>query len=421
MNARLHALALAMVMGSAGCADFLTVENPGSVLDEDLNVPTGMPALVTGMSFDLSRALDDVLQNSSIMGDDLYHGGSYGPQGLFNRGIIENTDVNGMWGGMHRARWVAEQGIVRMQQVLGTDFETSALAVRAFVYAGLANRLLGEHVCDAVFDGGPKEPSTEHFRRAETHFTEALRIAGNLTSASLRDSLRRVAYGGRAAVRAWQGNWVDAAADAALVPTSYVFVAFFGTSTPGENNDLVFETGIGAGLSGRLEYTVYNSPWAQVFRDPRVPWDTIKTSSGAVRTGQDGRTNFFQQRKFLTLATDVPLVKGTEMLMIRAEAALRAGDVPGAMALINQQRAFYDPGRTVLPDRAASTAAEAWPILQFERAAVLWLEGRRFWDLRRWSAEPPPIYNPFFDTPVVDARDRCIPVSENEEQSNPNF
>lgn len=406
---RVNALALVLGLAATGCGDFLTVENPGSILDDDLNTVTAMPGLVTGMSYDLSRALDDVLQNSSIMGDDLYHGGSYGPQGLFNRGIIEKEDVNGMWGSMHRARWVAEQGILRMQQVLGTDFDASPLAVRAYVYAGLSNRLLGEHVCDAVIDGGARQSNTVHFQRAETQFTEALRIAQNLTSATLRDSLLRVAYGGRASVRAWQGNWAGAASDAAQVPAGFVFVAFYGTNTTGENNDLVFET------TTRFEYTVYNSPWARVFGDPRARWDTVKTSSGAIRTGQDGRTPFFQQKKFTSLASDVPLVKGTEMLVLRAEAALRAGDVAGAMSFINQQRAFYDPGRTVLPDRSAATVDEAWPILQFERAAVLWIEGRRFWDLRRWNAEPPPVHHPF-----LDARDKCIPVSENEEQSNPN-
>lgn len=413
MNTRNALSSLALAVGLAAtsaCGDFLTVENPGSVLDDDLNKPEGMPGLVTGMSFDLSRALDEVLQNSSIMGDDLYHGGSYGPQGLFNRGVIEKENVNGMWAEMHRARWVAERGIERMKTVLGTDFESNALTVRAYIYAGLANRLLGEHVCDAVIDGGPKEPFTTHFQRAEAQFTEALRLVPNLTGAALRDSLSRAAYGGRAAVRAWQGNWTDAAADGAQVPTGFVYVASYSTNTPGENNDLAFET------TGRFEYTVFNTRWAQVFGDPRVRWDTIKTTSGAVRTGQDGRTPFFQQKKYLDIASDVPLVKGTEMLMLRAEAALRADDVPGAMALINQQRAFYDTAGTTLPPLSATTAAETWPILQNERAATLWIEGRRFWDLRRWNAEPAPIKNTFLDT-----RDKCIPVSENEEQSNPNF
>lgn len=393
----------------AACGDLLDVENPGSLADADLNTPGAMPGLVTGMSFDLSRGFDEVLQNSSIMADDLYHGGSYGPQGLYNRGIIEKENVDGMWGEMHRARWVAENGIERMQDVLGAGFETSPLAVRAHIYAGFANRLLGEHVCDGVIDGGPREPHTVHFERAEEQFAEAIRLAANITSTSLRDSLLRAAYGGRASVRAWLGNWTEAAADAANVPTSYVFQAIYSTNTPAENNDLVFET------NNRLEYTVYNTQWAQVFNDPRVVWDTVKTTSGAVQVGQDGRTPFFRQRKYIGLGADVPLTKGTEMLMLQAEERLRAGDVPGAMGFINQQRAFYATTQKPLPPLTATTEAEAWPILQKERAAVLWMEGRRLWDLRRWNAEPAPIKNSFLDD-----RDKCIPVSENEEQSNPN-
>jgi hypothetical protein len=245
--------------------------------------------------------------------------------------------------------------------------------------------------------------------RAETQFNEAIRIAGSLTGA-LRDSLLRVASGGRASVRAWQGKWAEAVADAQLVPTNYVFNAFFSTNTGAENNDLVFET------NNRLEYTVFQTQWAQVFRDPRVPWDTVKTTGGAIQNGQNGRTPMFRQRKYNGLGADIPLVKGTEMLMLRAEAALRANDVPGAMALINQQRAFYNTASTPLPPLTATTAAEAWPILQKERGAVVWLENRRFWDLRRWNAEPAPIKNSF-----LDSREKCIPISENEMQSNPNL
>ena len=393
---------------AAGCGDILDVENPGPLDDEDLNDIATMTPLVTGMSFDLSRAMDDVLQNSSIMGDDLYHGGSYGPQGLFNRGIIDKEDVNGMWGSMHRARWVAESGVERMRTVLDTLYDRSVLSLRANVYAGFANRLLGEHVCDAVIDGGGRQAHTVHFERADSAFTEALRIAANLTG-SVRDSLRRAAYGGRASVRAWMGHWDEAVLDAQQVPPSYTFWTRYSTNTPAENNDLVFET------NNRLEYTVFNTQWAQVFRDPRVPWDSVKTSGGAPQVGQDGRTTFFRQRKFNGLDADVPLTKGTEMLMLRAEAALRDGDVQGAMGLINQQRAFYSTTQNPLPALTATTEAEAWPILQTERAAVLWMEARRFWDLRRWNAEPAPIKNTYLDT-----RDKCIPVSENEEQSNPN-
>jgi hypothetical protein len=393
----------------SGCG-MLDVTNPGPQSDESLNSPTAMAGLVTGMSFDLSRAMDAATQETAIMADELFHGGSYANEVFFNQGIIRPDLVNGIWGAMHRSRWVAEAGIERMKTVLEAGFNTNNLSARAYIYAGLANRMLGELMCDAVYDGGPVEDYKTHFARAETQFTSAITIANSLTGA-IRDSLLRVAYGGRASVRAWQGKWTEAVADAQNVPTSYVFNAFFSTNTGAENNDLVFET------NNRLEYTVYSTQWATVFKDPRVPWDTVKTSGGAVQNGQNGRTPFFRQKKLVGLGADIPLVKGTEMLMLRAEAALRANDVPGAMTLINQQRAFYSTTANPLPAiTGITTAAEAWPILQKERGAVVWLENRRLWDLRRWNAEPAPIKNTY-----LDGRDKCIPISENERLSNPNL
>ena len=405
---RRASVAMSLLAAMAAC-NFFDVSNPGPIADEDLNTASAMPGLVTGMSFDLSRAVDATDQNLAIMADELFHGGSYSEQGLFNRGIIRDEDVDGMWGAMARARWVAESGIERMKTVLGTGYDTSPLAARANIYAGLANRLTGENVCEAVIDGGAPQDFKVHFSRAEAQFSEAIRIANGLSGA-IKDSLLRAAYGGRASVLAWQGKWTEAVTDAQKVPTSYVFVAPFSTNTGAENNDLVFET------NNRLEYTVYNTQWAQVFKDPRVPWDTVKTTSGSIATGQDGRTPFFRQKKLVGLGADVPLVKGTEMLVLRAEAALRSNDVTGAMALINQERAFYNTAATPLPPLSATTAAEAWPILQKERGAVTWLETRRFWDLRRWNGEPAPIKNAYLNN-----RDKCIPVSLNEKQSNPNF
>ena len=399
------------LLACAGC-NFFDVTNPGPIADENLNEPNAMAGLATGMAFDLSRAMDAVTQEAAIMADELYHGGSYTDEGLYNRGIIRFDGLtNTLWGAMQRSRWVAESGIERMKTVLEDGYDTSPLAARANIYAGLSNRLLGETVCQAVIDGGAPEDFRVHFSRGEAQFTEAIRIAQGITTAALRDSLLRVAYGGRASVRAWQGKWTEAATDAALVPTSYVFVAPFSTNTTDENNDLVFET------TTRSEYTVFNTQWAQNPKaDARVPWDTVRTSSGALAVGQDGRTTFFRQRKYTTLASDIPLVKGTEMLILRAEAALRNNDVAGAMTLINQERAFYNTSAAPLPPLTATTAAQAWPILEKERGAVTWLESRRFWDLRRWLTEPPPIQNNYLAN-----RDKCIPTSQNEVNSNPNL
>lgn len=403
------AAALAALLALPACDGLFEVQNPGPIPDEELNTVTAMPSLVNGMSADLAFALSEVVQTISILSDDLYHGGSYTAEGLYNRGVARPEDVDGDWGDMQRARWVAESGIERMKNVLGAEFERSPLAARAYLYAGFANRMLGENVCAAVFDGGPQVDYKEHFGRADAHFTEALRIATAVNNAALRSA----ALGGRASVRAYQGRWTEAAADAVLVPASFTYNALYSLNTPRENNDLAFET------YSRREYTVFNTQWARVFRDPRVPWDTIRTSSGGIQRGQDGRTNFFRQAKYPALDSDIPLTKGTEMLLIRAEAALRGNDIPGAMGFVNQQRAVY--GLAALPAPANRDAA--WRTLQRERGAVLWIEGRRLGDLRRWYAEGNRQFMAESDPRLATwgERAQCIPVSDEEVRTNPNF
>jgi hypothetical protein len=163
----------------------------------------------------------------------------------------------------------------------------------------------------------------------------------------------------------------------------------------------------------RREFTVFGTQWAQVFNDPRVPWDTIYTSAArtTVQKGQDGKTNFFRQRKYPDLGSDIPLVKGTEMLMLRAEAALRAGDIPGAFTLVNQQRAQYKLAALTAP----ADLPTAWQTFEKEYGAVVWLEARRLWQLRRWSVDAGPAHSSF-----LAGRASCIPISLQERQSNPN-
>lgn len=395
------ALALALPLG--GCGDFFEVTSPGRTADDDLNNVDAFPALVTGMSFDLSQGLDAGLQEISLASGDLWHGGSY-DFGDIPRGIILPEDVNGLWGSMHQARWVAEQGIERMRTVLASagdedEFEKSPLVARAYLLAGLSNRMLGENMCFAVIDGGPQQAHTVHFDRALEQFTRAIQIG----TAAKATEVVNAAYGGRASVRAWKGDWAGAAGDAARVPTGFVYSAQYQQPSPG--NDLAYET------TTRFEFTVFETLFDEHPNDPRVPW-RIAMKSGKVATGQNGSTPMYQQLKYLDQASDIPLVKGTEMLVLRAEAALRNNDIPGAFALLNQARAQYK----MQPLAAATDLAAAWATLRFERRATIWLEGRALWDLRRWNAESGPAKDPFLDN-----RDKCIPISENEQRSNPNL
>ena len=400
---RRFGVALMAAVGITACSDVLSVTNPGPIPDASIQTLESVPSFVSGMSGDLSNALDEMVRITGIVSDELAHGGSYTGEGLWYRGIIRSEDVNDQWALMQRARWVAESGIARIKTIPGYTYDADPAAARANLLAGFANRLLGENVCKAVFDGGPIESDSAHFQRAEGYFTEAIRIA---QAKNVLDVLR-AAYGGRATVRAALGNWTGAVADAQQVPASFVYNALFSTNSFRESNSLVQETYV------RREFTVFNTQWAQVFNDPRVPWDTIYTNAAktAIQKGQDGKTNFFRQRKYTDLGSDIPLVKGTEMLMLRAEAALRAGDIAGAFTLINQQRAQYNMAALTAP----ADLPTAWKTLEKEYGAVVWLEARRLWQLRRWSADTGPAHTTF-----LDGRASCIPISQQEMQSNPN-
>ena len=384
-------IALATLLGACD----LKVTNPGPLLDADLNNASAMPALVNGMGGDLSNAIGNYLTRGSLAALELRHAGNFAAERKFAAGDIAPEDVNGDWARMHTARYVAEAGLERMKTVLGTSFETNANTPRAYLYAGFANRFLGENVCNAVFDGGAALPSSTHFVRAESLFTRALTISRALNNTALTNA----ALAGRAQVYANQGKWTEAAADAALVPVAFRHNAIFSINTTRENMGLAFET------ISRREVTVWNTVWV-ADRDSRVLYDTVKTGT-TITKGQDGATNFFRQRKYITLGDPVALAKGTEMLLIRAEAALRANDLTNAMAFINQ-------GRTVasLTPLAATTVAEAYGHLMRERGAVLWLEGRRLFDLRRWLAEG--------RNSTLQGRSTCIPISLEERGANPN-
>ncbi len=100
------------------------------------------------------------------------------------------------------------------------------------------------------------------------------------------------------------------------------------------------------------------------------------------------------------------------MLTLRAEAALRSGDLAGMTALLNEARDFVGMDPLAVP----ASVADAWPIMRFERSATVWLMGKRIYDLRRWKDEGGVVADPF----AAD-RDTGWDISDEERRSNPNL
>jgi hypothetical protein len=406
---KLYRLAvLAALVPFAACSDILSldVEAPGRISDGDLNITNAMAGIAAGAQYNLTDAFDATMFQAAMAAKDIGYGGSYGfdaiPLGLFKYDVED-------WGEyttMSRARWTAEHGLLRMKEVLGaTQYEKDVSVARAYLAAGIANRLLGEIQCRVNFDelvdgeyvAGPDRPHTDAFTRADSLLTRA--IAVGTAAGSSAASIVTAAYGGRASIRAWLGQWSAAASDAAKVPTTFTWNTTFSSTN---TNYLWQET------NGRREYSVYHSFWDSVTADPRVPWE--KTT----QKGQDGQTPFYHQLKYKSNDADIPITHGAEMRVLQAEAALRQSppDYAAAQTYLNQARSKWNMAALTLP----TNPTDAWATLRRERYATTWLEGRKIWDWRRWSVEGAPMKDP-----ESEGRDLCWPISQAEQRANPNI
>lgn len=396
---RRSVIAMLAVLPLVGCDDLLQVEAPGRIADDDLNAQTAIPGLVAGMAYDANSAYDATLQDVAIFDGELWHGGSYDFADL-PRGIVVPEDWNGEWAQLQQFRWTSEQGIERMRELLEpASFSSSGEVAHAHLFAGIANRTLGELQCESVIDGGPVIPNTQHFTRGIDYLDAGIPIADAAGRTDLATAMRGV----RASLRAWSGDWAGAVTDAESVPTSFQYDVVFSAAN---QNDVHYET------HDRPEFSVWNTEFEDHPDDPRAPWEIRFNSDGSVARGANGADPMYRQLKYTTADADVPVVKGTEMLVLRAEAALIDEDIPAAYLLLNEARDFYD--MDPLPE--ATTLDAAWDDLHWERGATTWLEMRRLWDLRRWFEQTGPAHHDF----LAD-RQGCFPISDSEMQSNDNI
>jgi hypothetical protein len=394
------------LLAAVGCD--LEVTNAGPVDETGLDSPAAMAALVNGMTRTLARAeswlaFTGAGASRELMGNGLGANTGFGITARVESGVLEGSpDENDLhWQYAHQARWVAEDGVRRMRRVLGTAFDASPLAARALLHAGFANRLLGENMCHAVFDGGPLEQRGAYFTRAEGAFTDALAIA----TAIGHDSLSRAARAGRAAARVWLGDWMGAMTDASAVPVGFKYVLPNSSIEQDLYNRVYWSSANQPFRNSTVWSTFYEGYRASVV-DPRVAWVRHPT----VTTMITGRPWLIQD-KYRTRDAPITLASEREMRLIVAEGRLRAGDWQGSLAVLNALRAEVG-----VAGWSASSATEVWTALKRERGIELWLEGRRLGDLDRWLSEGTP-----GAADDMTGRDRCFPIGQTELDTNANL
>lgn len=389
----------ALALASTAACGLTDVSNPGPIQDAALDDPSAGRTILVGLVSDVEVAAGSAAYYAGVASTDLNADATQGWVQNMGRGVLLTEESSYIWDEAQAARWSSEEGIKRLTKTQANP-DRSPLIAAAHLWAGYANRILGDFACVAVFDGGPASPNADYYRRAVTHFDQAVTMATAI--GTTMDSIRTAAMAGIAQARLILGEYQQAATAAGQVPTSFRWVAHRSGNTAREQNRVWDATVVStqATVHGTYSATLGESG------DPRTPWKDLK------KTGSSGLRPYYQQAKYADRGDDIALAKGTEMRLIEAEVALRAGDVTTAMSRINTVRALVP-----VPAVTATTAADAWLALDRERHLTLWLEGRRLRDNARLSASGLSSWAVQF----MQGRDDCFPPSINETASNPNL
>jgi hypothetical protein len=423
---------LAVGLAATLVACEMEVSNPGPVEDSFLDDEAAHAAVVYGAMREFNGVLatggGGLAMCGAVIARELHPSGQQGSfscslQQFRNQLTIEGS---GAFNGAQLARWLAETGIARIKRVRGDRFRDFQLAAPALLYAGYSNRLLGEHVCKTVIDGGPELDFKIHFARADSAFTEALAVARHQKNVSLEHA----ALAGRASVRIWRGDWTGALEDAALVPETFSYATPFNTVNIDQSNSLVVSTSDQVRRNFSTFHTFYGENFDQM-KDPRTPYrkypDTpFRVGLGTLPDLGDGRgavgaVPYWQQRKYIAENAPIELSSGREMRLILAEGRLRANDLQGAMAIVNEIRT-----KVGVAPRTATTLEQAWTWVKLEKLIELWMEGRAVGERRRWFGDgglpvAPGALPALLRMDDRFGKDRCWPISEREYQTNTNL
>ena len=416
--ARRAAVALALVAVGA-CNSLLDVTNPGSVPVEALSDPALAPALAAAAMQTLQCGVESYAGTAGMLSGEYLSANGFVDNHIWQwRGIVEikgapgscnygrGTTAMGFYTPLQSARFQLDDAFSRLDSFTDAQVPNRAdLMATMRAYAGYADLLLGEGMCDMTMDNGPKMTSAQVFAVAETRFTDAIARATAVND----QSILNMALVGRARARLDLKNLTGAAADANLVPAGFVRNAEFTEGGVSNRENRIYN------LTIRNDYLSVADAYRNLTVNGvpgNVPDPRVKVKD-AGRKGNDGVTPLWQQQKFIAQlgGTPIPIASWNEAQLIYAEA------VGGQQGLDAINRVRTANGVPTLAGPPPTGQAYTDLILE-ERRRQLFSEGQRYTDMLR--------YNLPFPTGVtlkgqIYSNLTCVPLPDVETLNNPNF
>jgi hypothetical protein len=425
----------ALVIGATAagaCNDFLQADNPGAVEETDVNQPQYVGLLMNGVIGEFQVAFTNINWWNAIYTDELFNRNTF-----FEERLIDQRQVNPENGTLgffiypriQRARFLADDGVRRMQLVLGDSASRDLRVARTMAYGGMTYNYLAEMLCAIPFDGQAPQTPEEVFTKAIAKLDSAVAIANAAKAAAkartpvvaadtlAADSVRNFALVGAARAALNLNDRARAAAFARQVPANFNFFAQYSTNSVGENNRTW--TNLTAASGG----TTDNTPFRAMAGDVRIPRTGVAAVTGLIPRSPPSYSTFdgtTTGAPFVAGGT-IRIASGLEARYIVAEAEA-ATNPSQALTLINERRAF---GR-LQPPVAGLTGAALLAELRDQRRRDFYLDNHRLGDLRRYLKhyqvdEFPRGAYPTTTTGETYSDATCWPVSLAELNANPNI
>ncbi len=404
-----------LAAATAGCSDtvdrLLSATTPSRLGETSFLVPQNAPLVVASAIADFECAYGAYVVASGLAAGELYDASQTASRWSYDRREVLPAEAHystfgceaiGVYTPISTARYTADQALAKLDEWTDADVPNRArLRATAALYAGYSYLLLAEGFCTAAVNLGPELTTAQLLDSAEARFTTAL---GLVTAA---DSVVR--YGasvGRARARLYKGNRTGAATDAAIVPVSFVLNATADNNS-GRRNNRVFAQN-NASNTGVTIATPYRTLTVAGAPDPRVRVTNQNRLAG------DQINQLWTQNKYASLTASLPIATGVEAQLILAEAQ---GGAQG-VATLNALRARAG---VALPALTAAEAASFQATVYEERRRELFLQGTRWYDLRRGNLTLDPATGTTYAKGGSYGAQRCWPLPDIERAANPNL
>jgi hypothetical protein len=403
-----------LAVAASGCSSLLDVQVPGAVKGSDLSNPALMRSLTVAALSEVECATGAYIGGSAILSGEYIVSAFWRNWNIWGARLLDinrwtgtcsdalDADNLGYYVALSRARFMTDDAFARIDKFtpaeLGTAFNKPATLSQLAGFAGNAYSMLGEGMCEAAIDGGPLLTPKQVFALAEAKYTAAEKLAVEAND----NPLRYLALTGRARMRLYLGKKAEAAADAKLIPSGFVYNATYSAVTTRRQNRVNLD-------NNRSLYTSVAPAYRGLAVDGVA--DTRVRVTNANKVGHDNLTPMWLETKYATNTSPIPMASWREAQLIIAEAELGQS----AVDRINGLRTLAG-----LPKYAPANLSDNTIMAQVieERRRELFLEGHRLYDMTRFGipfatgtnhkGEP---YGPI----------TCHPLPEGEKTANPNL